>query len=578
VSTSHPTRRAVVTGLTALGAATLAGCARIPSRSAVMAGPDVAAGGPGSPYLAPNPPAPGADPEEVVRGFLLAGLGSENDWSVARQYLTPALARAWDPRAQTTVLDAAQDIVVSGDEAAVSATLSAVLVVDAVGTARAERPATSRSLEFVLAEVDGELRIAEAPDGIVVSSSAFDLLYRPSTVYFLSGDDAFLVPEERWFLAARHFLEVVLALGHGPSAALRGAATTYVPAPAGDTDDLVAVDEAGRAVVQLPAPFYSEPYRSRQLAAEQIRASLTSAGALSDVIVRSGDIALADDPAADTGRPQRPLPGSEPYAAATTGGVVGIGGPGDEASLVPALAQTRVVAPRLAAGASWAVALSEDRTTLLVATTDDSVPLRPAATGTALVGPVLDRFDLAWTAPESGDGALLAVPCAAGGAHLTVSAPWLEGRILDALALAPDGVRLLVASSGPEGVRVDLAAVHRDDAGRPTELVLGGSPLLRAGALTSLGWSAETAAVVVVTRPVTNPRDEIVVGDAPMVLAVSLDSSLTALPETPAPAVRAASSSVADQSYVTTADAVLYVRSGDDWSLAGADRTDPGFR
>lgn len=578
MTASRPPRRAVVAGLGALGAGVLASCARIPSRSGVLAGPEVGAGGGGSPYLAPNPPARGAGPQEIVRGFLQAGLGSENEWAVAREYLAPAAAREWDPRAQITVFEAAEDIVLSGNDSSVTATLSAELIVDALGTARAERPAATRRLEFTLTEIDGEHRIAEAPAGIVASSSAFELLYRSSPVYFVSRDDALLVPEERWFLASRHPYEVVAGLTRGPSAVLEAAVRNHLPADADLTEDSVRVEQGGRAVLQLPAAFYSRPYRSRRLAVEQIRTSLVSTGVVSDVVVRSGDIILATEPADDVAGPVRPLPGSEPYAASMTAGVVRLGGDGAAGSLVPGLEQTRVTGPRLRSGSPWAVALADDRTTLLVATLDDSVPVRTAATGTDLVAPALDRFDYAWTAPAASGGALLAVPCAEGGGHVAVSAPWLEGRTLGAIALAPEGTRLLVASAGSEGARVELVAVVRDDAGRPTELVTTGRVLLRAGELTSLEWSGETEAIVVVRQPITGARDEVTAGDASVILRLSLDASLESLPAPPAEAHRAALSTVADQTYLTTPEGDLYVRTGDDWSRAGADVTDPAFR
>ena len=43
----------------------------------------------------PQAPRPGASAQAVVEGFLAAGVGAQDDYSVARQYLTPQLATTW---------------------------------------------------------------------------------------------------------------------------------------------------------------------------------------------------------------------------------------------------------------------------------------------------------------------------------------------------------------------------------------------------------------------------------------------------------------------------------------------------
>ena len=45
----------------------------------------------------PQGPRVGATAQEIVEGFLAAGVGAQDDYSVARQYLTPQLAATWKP-------------------------------------------------------------------------------------------------------------------------------------------------------------------------------------------------------------------------------------------------------------------------------------------------------------------------------------------------------------------------------------------------------------------------------------------------------------------------------------------------
>src|SRR5262249_24525772 len=49
-------------------------------------------------------PQPGWSPEDVVKNFLVASAIGANDFHVARQYLTGAASRAWQPGAAVTIL------------------------------------------------------------------------------------------------------------------------------------------------------------------------------------------------------------------------------------------------------------------------------------------------------------------------------------------------------------------------------------------------------------------------------------------------------------------------------------------
>ena len=65
----------------------------------------------------------------------------------------------------------------------------------------AEAPPDGReSVTFGMVQNDAdEWRIAEPPPGLILQEEDFARLYRPASLYFLSPDQKFLVPEERWF-------------------------------------------------------------------------------------------------------------------------------------------------------------------------------------------------------------------------------------------------------------------------------------------------------------------------------------------------------------------------------------------
>jgi len=74
-------------------AALLSGCASLPSNLNVEVGPELS-----TPdqqdlsFYSPASPLPGASPSEIVSGFLSAGTGPQNDYQVAREYLTDGFA------------------------------------------------------------------------------------------------------------------------------------------------------------------------------------------------------------------------------------------------------------------------------------------------------------------------------------------------------------------------------------------------------------------------------------------------------------------------------------------------------
>src|SRR5699024_11041588 len=85
---ARPVRRDV---LGVAGAAAVLGlgsaCARIPVESPIDARALDGRAQPGAPYVRALPPASDATAEEVVAGFVQAGVGPEDDFAMAREYL-----------------------------------------------------------------------------------------------------------------------------------------------------------------------------------------------------------------------------------------------------------------------------------------------------------------------------------------------------------------------------------------------------------------------------------------------------------------------------------------------------------
>ena len=87
-----------------LAALLTAGCATIPSSGPVESTPIPAPqGGGGGATVIVEPPQRGWTPEQVVSGFLLASSSFTHHHAVARQYLTPAASRLWQPGSEVTI-------------------------------------------------------------------------------------------------------------------------------------------------------------------------------------------------------------------------------------------------------------------------------------------------------------------------------------------------------------------------------------------------------------------------------------------------------------------------------------------
>src|SRR5699024_5169384 len=163
-------------------------CARIPTSSPVSRRTLTGQSQPGAPYVQALPPAPGATPEEVVAGFVQAGGGSEEDFAVARDYLTAEAAATWDPDALITIYSGSQELkVTEAGEGRLAIALQAVSLLDEHGVRSMLSGPTSTETEVAIEEVEGEWRLSEVPDGIFLSEAAFETLYGPARICFLDA-------------------------------------------------------------------------------------------------------------------------------------------------------------------------------------------------------------------------------------------------------------------------------------------------------------------------------------------------------------------------------------------------------
>src|SRR5699024_5792534 len=142
----RPVRRDV---LRVAGAAAVLGlgsaCARIPVESPIDARALDGRAQPGAPYVRALPPASAATAEEVVAGFVRAGVGPGDGVAMAREYLAAAGREQWDPHAQVTISSGSQELEVEvSDDGEATLVVRAVAMLDDRGARSLLSGPTSR--------------------------------------------------------------------------------------------------------------------------------------------------------------------------------------------------------------------------------------------------------------------------------------------------------------------------------------------------------------------------------------------------------------------------------------------------
>lgn len=386
-------------------------------------------------------------------------------------------------------------------------------------------------------------------------------------LYFLDARRRHLVPDHRWVPLRRGADAVLEGLVAGPAAHLEGAVHNEIPRSIGAVDAIFTSGLDGHAQVEVPSSITALPAERRAAALSQLESSLRSVRTLSGVrLIREGrDIALDEG-----ARVERALPGHRPIAAGPTG-IISLADPSSDAApaqLVPALAEIPVASPVIAQDGVLAAAQNPARSIVLIASTDDSVPVREAATGGAFVAPGIDDSGFVWTSTRSSAGVLLALSGQGADRDAKVDAPWLLGREIRTLDLAADGTRMLVLSADAGGARLDLCAVVRDRDGVPASLTEPVPVRTFLVDVAQVGWYDEIAVVALGTDPSTGERRAQIVDFA---------SGREPLPPLADGTDRIAGSVVAETVWAGTADGELLRSGGDSWTSTDLEGRDPFF-
>lgn len=492
----------------------LSGCLRLPE-----SGPLVTTdrGGPGAtdvgPYIDPAPPQAGETPPEIVKHFLDAMMASSLQTSVARRFLSRAAQANWDPeRATITYAEATQP----QGSGPVDLTVTGANRLDAGGAWLGSTDVTSISFPMVMEE--GEWRIAEAPDALIVPQHWFELRFRQVALHFFDPTAEILLPEPVYVPRGEQLAtSLVRGLLAGPRTGDAELSRTFLPAGARlelsvpITDDgiaeialegdptALAPEAAPMALAQLAWTLRQDPdVRSFRLTIGDERVSLPQGAAQLSV-----DYGADFDPT---------LVSASPSLFGLRDGLI-VPVPSTEAALTGPLSSTRYGLGEFSVNltARRAAAVTSNGREVFVADLDEatSSPQRVMNAGEDLAKPAWDFGDRLWLVDRRRSGA--AVSVLAGEVRTTVSVPGISGADVKSFLVSRDGSRFVAVVDQGTSDAIVVSRILHDDEGNVvratrSRVIAEGTPENRLR-ISALGWRSATVLTLAVR--VTDERDEI---------------------------------------------------------------------
>ena len=254
----------------------ISGCAQLPTSGPVSSGPVIDVGGNEDfAFYSPSGPQIDDNQTDIVSGFINAHIGPQNDYAIAREFLTEDFAAAWNPQEEVLIRSSTPTYEQIG-QSRQQVTVRTLATVDEFGEYSALDGVQPRTLFFNLVREQGEWRIDSAPNLTVVSSPVFAVVFQSYPIYFFDRGYRYLVSDVRWFpVRSSSSTRMVRALLNGPSGWLQGAVRSAIPEQTTLTIDAV-VTEDSVAQVDLSSQALAADSRMRSLMKAQFDKTLTS--------------------------------------------------------------------------------------------------------------------------------------------------------------------------------------------------------------------------------------------------------------------------------------------------------------
>lgn len=444
----------------------LTGCASLPMAGPVRIGPDLVPTTDGdSFYYSPSSPVDGATQAEILSGFIAAGTGPQNDYAVAREYLSEGIRSTWNPNQEVLIQRSSPRVEISDqDTAELQVDVSAV--VDADGKYQVAPIGTSRNLEFSFVLENSQWRLSAVPDATVLIRPVFDVVFSPYSIFFVDRQKRYLVPELRWFpTTAATGTRLANALLRGASGWLKPAVVSAIPSGTRLSIDAVTVED-GVALVDLTARALVASRADRSLMKAQLQATLSQLPNVSEVAI---SIERSRQEIQDTATDSRVLP-ARSLGVLSENGLEMISTaeqpffqPGQDFFELNDVSEIA-----LSSQSGWVAAVTSNGT-VRTRGEEPGVDVELIDSRVSMAGIAFDPQEYLWSISRAQSANIIVT--SAGGDPSRVLAPWLGGLSVRGFALSPEGSKaaLLVQSSGQ--LRVLVSAVVRNPSGLPLELV-----------------------------------------------------------------------------------------------------------
>jgi hypothetical protein len=490
-----------------------AGCATMPTTGPVHSVAVVQGNGQtqDNPQPIPVPPGAGWSYPQIVSGFLAASTSFANDHAVAREYLAPGAAQAWQPGWAATVVGSRLKItivapprnVLPGGQQTATVEFTGQRLATLTSSGQYVTSSGAREVDpFTLVNNNGEWRISQLPSStsLILTKPDFERDYKPRNLYFFGPSGTSLVPEPV-FVPQRHTHAdpaggLVSALIKGPTGWQSGATWTDFPAgtkalsvkilgpsaivdlggSAAKASPEVIREMAAQLVWTLTGTSYSTPdidsvlleingvvqhpygQQLQLLSAPAYGHMLPPASATADAYLLGSSGGVKVLPGST--QPARQLPGPAGISKITFSSIAISPDEGEFAGIFPESKGCLVYSGLIRRGAALiSRPLSGGTCTSL---SWDSQGNIWAAAGNHV-----------WMLPSQGGAAVpVLLPAAAG--HAAPSASLPSSEVIDALRVAPDGVRVAMIVSGTnQPAEVLLGAISRGGVGAATRTYIG---------------------------------------------------------------------------------------------------------
>jgi hypothetical protein len=254
--------------LVAFGLLVLTACAGIPGAGPVQ---DVKQIGDVVEPAQPQAPQAGQLPDQIVRGFIQAAADTNDvPYAAAKQFLTPTAQALWQsgPTPVVVLDDLFRLEVADPSTVTLRGTQIGVLGTDRAYQAVHAKPYTH---SYHLIKVNGQWRITDPQNEVLIQNQQFDGAFRPRTVYFLDGSGTVVVPDPRFLegglSSAGRITRLMNLLLAGPSERLRPGVVSQL-GPTAELRSNVTTDDAGVVHVDLKGVTVTTPDAKAGLAAQ----------------------------------------------------------------------------------------------------------------------------------------------------------------------------------------------------------------------------------------------------------------------------------------------------------------------